>query len=149
MKIGSARSTGQVLYEDQVVQAVCAALEGAGWNIVSRAFAHQHGDDIVAERGAERLVVEAKGAGSSKKGTRRFGLEFNRGQVRSHVGVAVLRALAVASRGTSLAAIALPDNTQHRDIAGSAATALSRAGIGIFWVAEDGSVTADLPCVTV
>ncbi len=143
MEIGPA----QVLYEDQVVHAVCAALERAGWNIVSRALAHQHGDDIVAERGAERLVVEAKGAGSSKEGTRRFGLEFNRGQVRSHVGVAVLRALTVASRGTSLAAVALPDNTQHRDIAGSAAVALARAGVGVFWVAEDGSVTADLPWV--
>ncbi len=60
----------------------------------------------------------------------------------------MLRALTVASRATSLAAIALPDNAQHRDSAGSAAAALARAGVGVFWVAEDGSVTADLPWVT-
>jgi hypothetical protein len=40
-----------------------------GLAIGKPAHAHQHGDDIVAVRGDERLVVEAKGAGSSKAGT--------------------------------------------------------------------------------
>lgn len=134
-----------MLYEDHVVDAVCAYLKADGWQIESLAHAHQHGDDIVAVRGDERLVVEAKGAGSSKEGTRRFGQLFNRGQVKSHVGVAVLRALGVASDGGALSAVALPDNEHHRQIAGRAARALARAGVGIFWVDDDRTVTAELP----
>jgi hypothetical protein len=99
----------------------------------------------VAVRGDERLVVEAKGAGSSKEGTRRFGQPFDVGQVKSHVGVAVLRALGVASDGRALSAVAFPDNEHHRRVAGKAARALARAGVGIFWVDDDHRVTADLP----
>lgn len=135
----------QMLYEDDVVNAVCTFLERDGWQIVSRAMAHQHGDDIVARRGSDRLIVEAKGEGSSKQGTSRFGLHFNRGQVNTHVGVAVLRALGVASAGDALAAVALPGNGDHKAVAGRAAPALARAGVGIFWVAEDRSVQAELP----
>lgn len=134
-----------MLYEDSVVDAVCAALEADGWEILSKARATERGDDIVARRGSQRLIVEAKGAGSSKVGTNRYGRSFNRGQVGTHVGVAVLRALQVASRGDALAAVALPGNDHHREIAGRAAPALSRAGVGIFWVDEDRAVSSDLP----
>ena len=134
-----------MLYEDHVVDAVCKHLKADGWQIQSLAHAHQHGDDIVAVRGDERLVVEAKGAGSSKEGTRRYGQLFNGGQVKTHVGVAVLRALGVASDGVALSAVAFPDNTHHRQVAGRAAVALARAGVGIFWVDDDHRVTADLP----
>ncbi len=136
-----------MLYEDDVVDAVCAHLKADGWQIESVAHAHQHGDDIVAVRGDERLVVEAKGAGSSKEGTRRFGQPFNGGQVKTHVGVAVLRALGVASEGAAFAAVALPDNEHHRRIAGRAAPALTKAGVGIFWVDETHHVTAQLPWI--
>jgi hypothetical protein len=134
-----------VLYEDDVVDAVCAHLKADGWQIESMAHAHQHGDDIVAVRGDERLVVEAKGAGSSKEGTRRFGQPFNGGQVKTHVGVAVLRALGVASDETALSAVAFPDNQHHRQVAGRAAPALARAGVGIFWVDDAHKVTTQLP----
>lgn len=61
------------LYEDDVVRAVMEHLASEGWTIESFALSHQHGDDIVASRGAERPVVEAKGDGSSKSTTARFG----------------------------------------------------------------------------
>ena len=134
-----------MLYEDHVVDAVCAHLEADNWRIESRAHAHQHGDDIVATRGNERLVVEAKGAGSSKEGTRRYGLAFDRGQVKSHVGVAVLRALGVASEQTALSAVAFPDDRNHRDVAGRIVPALSAAKVGVFWVDHDRRVSAQLP----
>lgn len=134
-----------MLYEDDVVDAVCTYLEAGGWRIESRAHAHQHGDDIVAMRGDERCVVEAKGAGSSKVGTRRYGSAFDRGQVKSHVGVAILRALGVASAGTALSAVAFPDDRNHRDIAGRILPALAAAGVGVFWVDDDHNVLAQLP----
>ena len=134
-----------MLYEDQVVDAVCTQLEADGWHIQSRAHAHQHGDDIVAVRGDERLVVEAKGAGSSKEGTRRYGSSFDRGQVKTHVGVAVLRALGVASERTARSAVAFPEDRNHRDVAGRIVPALAAAGVGVFWVDDDCNVTAQLP----
>lgn len=134
-----------LLHEDHVVDAVCSHLESEGWIIESRAHAHQHGDDIVAVRGDDRLVVEAKGAGSSKEGTRRYGQAFDRGQVKSHVGVAVLRALGVASERTALSAVAFPSNPNHRDVAGRIVPALAAAGVGVFWVDDERHVTSQLP----
>lgn len=134
-----------MLTEDDVVEAVCRQLVRDGWGIESRALAVQHGDDIVAVKAGCRLIVEAKGEGSSKPGTRRFGQMFTRNQVKSHVAVAVLRALVVLSRGDARAAVAFPDNEHHRELAGAAAPALAAAGMGVFWVADDGSVSADVP----
>jgi HJR/Mrr/RecB family endonuclease len=64
-----------------VVRAVCDHLTDHRWEIVSRATATEHGVDIVATRDGARLEVEAKGAGSSKPHTARYGRTFNRGQV--------------------------------------------------------------------
>jgi len=134
-----------VLTEDAVVAAACAHLEQVGWRIDSRALATQRGDDIVASRNGVTLTVEAKGAGSSKIGTSRYGREFTSSQVYISVAAAVLRALGVASQGSALAACAFPDNPAFRKTVGKGAVALARAGVGVFWVAEDGPVSPDLP----
>jgi hypothetical protein len=131
-----------MLFEDDVVAAVVAHLRADGWTIESTALATQHGDDIVATRSGERLVVEAKGQGSSKTHTRRYGLSFNRGQARTHVGVAVLRSLRVVSEGTSTAAVALPNDEFHRREVDRVHAALSRLGVLVFWVDEGGGVSA-------
>jgi hypothetical protein len=130
-----------MLFEDDVVSAVVAHLRADGWTIESTALATQHGDDIVATRNGERLVVEAKGQGSSKVHTSRYGKPFNRGQASTHVGVAVLRSLRVVSEGTSTAAIALPDDEFHRREVDRVYPALSRLGVWVFWVAPDGAVS--------
>jgi len=116
-------------------------LRADGWTIESTALATQHGDDIVATRSGERLIAEAKGQGSSKTHTRRFGLPFDRGQARTHVGVAVLRSLSVVSDGVASAAIALPDDESHRREVGKVERALSRLGVVVFWVDQDRAVS--------
>lgn len=130
-----------MLYEDDVVNAVVAHLRAEGWQIESMALAIQHGDDIVATRSGERLVVEAKGEGSSMAHTARYGQSFTGNQVSTHVGVAVLRSLRVVSEGTSTAAIAFPDNSAHRRQVDRVAVALAKVGVIVYWVAQDGSVT--------
>lgn len=134
-----AAATG-LLFEDAVVRAVIAHLEADRWSIESFALSHQHGDDIVATRGAEKLVVEAKGEGSSKAGSRRHGLAFNRNQVGTHVSVAVARAMRTVSRGDANAAMALPSNELHRAEVARIAPALRMMKVGVYWVAADGSV---------
>jgi len=103
-----------MITEDDVIDAISDHLVARGWRVLSRATAMQHGDDLVAEKDGQRLEIEAKGAGSSKPGTARYGQHFSKGQVFDHVAKAVFKALRVASAGTALAAIALPDNPDHR-----------------------------------
>ena len=129
-----------LLSEDAVVRAVMAHLEADGWSIESFALSHQHGDDIVATRGVAKLVVEAKGEGSSRPGSRRHGLAFNRNQVGTHVSVAIVRAMRTVSQSDAHAAIALPSNALHRAEIARVASALHLMGVGVYWVTSDGSV---------
>lgn len=130
-----------MLHEDNVVAAVVAHLRADGWEIESTALATHHGDDIVATRNAQRLVVEAKGEGSSKSHTTRFGKPFTKQQASVHIAVAVLRSMRVISGGTSSAAIALPSVDSHRREVDRVAPALSLAGIRVYWVDPDMRVT--------
>jgi hypothetical protein len=125
-----------VLTEDEVVDAVCGWLRANGYEITQQLLATQRGFDIVARKDGVGLVVEAKGAGSSKAHTARHGKEFDSGQVFSHVAKAVLKALRVVSEGESRGAIALPDNVAHRKEVAQIQTALANAGVIVFWVDE-------------
>lgn len=128
------------LYEDDVVRAVMGHLKLEGWTIDSFALSHQHGDDIVASRGDQRLIIEAKGDGSSKSTSSRFGKPFTRNQVKTHVSVAVVRAMRVTSAGEADAALALPASEFHRLEIGHIAPALRQLGIQVYWVGSDHSV---------
>ena len=134
-----------VLTEDRVVEAVCQKLVQEGFAIVQRASAIQHGYDIVARKGSVKVVIEAKGAGSSKAGTARFGKEFNSSQVFDHVAKAVLKAMRIVAAGNARAGVALPDNTSHRREVEQVAPALHQAGVGVFWVNEQDGVRVDAP----
>lgn len=131
-----------MLYEDDVVGAVVAHLRSEGWEIESTSLATQHGDDIVATRGDDRLLVEAKGEGSSKTHTKRYGSPFTNQQASVHVAVAVLRSLRVVAKGTGLAAIALPEVESHTREIERIAPALQQLGVQVFWVNRDLQVRA-------
>jgi hypothetical protein len=126
-----------------VVAAVCRKLEEHGYVIVARALATEHGHDIVAVKDRQKLFVEAKGAGSSKQGSARYGSEFNRNQVFDHVAKAVLKAMRVVAAGDGRAAVALPDNADHRREFDQIRPALHAAGIAVFLVSESEEVALD------
>jgi hypothetical protein len=133
---GRVRYLARMLFENEVVDAVAAFIRHHGWVIESMAHAHQRGDDIAATKGDWRLLVEAKGASSSKPGTSRYGRAFTSNQVGSHVGVAVLRALRWASIEGVRPALAFPDNPHHRAHVDPIATSLTTLGVAVFWVSE-------------
>ncbi len=133
----------RTLTEDEVIDAVIGFLEREGWQIKSRATAQQRGFDIEAVRNTESLIVEAKGAGSSKDHTRRYGLEFSKNQVFDHVAKAILKALRVVAGSRTRAAVAFPDNTNHREEVEKVRAPLMALGIEIFWVSTDGTVRAE------
>jgi hypothetical protein len=131
------------LTEDAVIDAVIRFLKAEGWQIKSRATAQQRGYDIEAQRDTERLIIEAKGGGSSKDHSRRYGQDFSKSQIFDHVAKAILKALRVVSGGEARAAVALPDNENHREEVEKVRAPLMALGIEIFWVSTDGTVKAE------
>jgi hypothetical protein len=134
-----------VLTEDVVINSLCEHLGADGWKIVSKAMPDQRGTDVVATRAGVRLEVEAKGEGGSKADKKRFGKPFDQAQVKVHAGEALLKALAVVAKGRAQAAIAFPDSRRHRSVVAPVRPALDRLGITVFWVSENGRVSAEGP----
>lgn len=133
------------LTENDVVKAVRTHLEAAGWTTHGISTA-ERGVDIIATQGSRRMEIEAKGATSSKAGTRRYGLGFTPNQVRSHVSVALYTAAAVTSRNDKCrAALALPDDAAHRAVVARIGPALKRLEIAVFWVDAEGRTVVDTP----
>ena len=122
---------------------MCEWLRADGYEIIQQLLATQRGFDIVARKDGVHLVIEAKGAGSSKAHTARHGREFDAGQVFSHVAKAVLKALRVVATGESRGAIALPDNAAHRREINQVKAALAEAGVSVFWVDEQRRVRVE------
>lgn len=137
-----------MLYEGDVIGAVCAYLETQGYTIKQKLLVSQAGVDIVAENGSRDpavLHVEAKGATSSIRRSPQYGNEFDSSQIKTHVGVAVLAALGSHSLGNARSAVAFPDNPGHRKVVDRIQPALSAAGIAVFWVNDSRLVTLDSP----
>lgn len=130
-----------MLTENDVVAAVCVHLEARGWAILSRCDTGQRGIDVVAQRGDQRLLVEAKGGTSSKANTARFGKAFNTAQTSDHVANAVFTAMELASsEPQAIVAVALPNDSPHLRLVDGIEPMLERLGIGAFWVGEDRDV---------
>lgn len=130
----------QMLFEDHVVDAVCEHLHQNGWTIVSRAYANQRGDDVVAERDGVTLRVEAKGETSSNPNSSRFGLPFDGTQRDVNVGEAVLRSMKVISASSDHVGVALPGTPEYRSLVDKVLPALQRLSIRVFLVRPDRAV---------
>tara|TARA_B110000908_G_C10210019_1_gene429708 strand:+ start:1123 stop:1449 length:327 start_codon:yes stop_codon:yes gene_type:complete len=89
----------------------------------------------------KRCFIEAKGATSSKVGSKRYGLEFNSNQVKTHIGVALLKLFQTLQQHPHAeVVIALPDNPGHRKVLESMFTPLKSSGIKVYLVNTDGGV---------
>jgi hypothetical protein len=130
------------LVEGFVVESTCNALKRMGWTTNAVASTTTTGVDIVATRDDARLHIEAKGAGSSAVGSKRYGKPFTTNQVVQSLSAALYTALAVEA--PTLSGIAVPDTPTYRArLKPGIAESLTRLGIVVFWVSEDGSVRTD------
>jgi hypothetical protein len=68
------------LTENEVVDAVAEHLQKTGWEKIRTCNTMQQGIDIYAERSGVTVAIEAKGGGSSKPGTAKYGKPFDNGQ---------------------------------------------------------------------
>jgi hypothetical protein len=136
-----------VIYEEDVIAAVAAYLTQNGYALVGKPRSvTEPGVDIVARRSGEPgwlLHVEAKGEGSSKQHTARYGDPFDPGQVTSCVSRPCFAALQVVSAGKARAAIAVPRTPLFESKVGSVLGVLGQVAIAVFWVDARGNVTVD------
>lgn len=131
-----------MLTENDVVDAVQAALKQRRWTIRSFATTLQQGVDIVATLGKRTLYVEAKGVTSSKNGTSRFGQIQTSSQMFISVAAALLKASELKHAEPDAAvAIALPAHRGMLQRIGRIESVLKAASIGVLWVGSDFSVS--------
>lgn len=137
-----------MLYEDDVIDAVCGYLQQHGFTVISKCTSKLCGDDIVAKgtRKIHDLLIEAKGETSKRVGSRRYSLPFDGSQVRDHVANAFYRAAKMATEGR-VGGIALPGTSAHKKRIADIAHAIDSLGIVVFFVAEDRTVTTFRPFV--
>jgi hypothetical protein len=133
------------LKEMEVVEAVRYYLERERGYEINRIVqkSTEHGTDIIATSPKQKTVIriEAKGQTSSrgpkgsKKGSSRYGKEFNTNQKQDHLGRALLKSLSYLQEGYA-AGIALPGDGYDRNMANSIERPLRRLGIVVFLVDE-------------
>ena len=139
------RGRPRLLNENQVVDAVGTYLEWRHFHVPQKLRTSQPGIDIIAQfpdRKGE-LWVEAKGATSSKPGSKRFKLGFSGSQRKDHVANAVYTALSYISRSPGTrprrAGIAVPLDHREKLVDPVLAT-LSKLGVVVFLVSTNGDV---------
>ena len=134
-----------MITENDVVRAVADHLQVQGYRIDRQLSMVERGIDIDAVHPArgERLLVEAKGATSSKVGSSRFGKPFSPNQAKSHVSVAFYCGAKLVQRhakeGTRVA-LAFPDDKNHRRLIEDIEAVLGSLNIAVFFVDAAGRV---------
>lgn len=132
--------------ENVVISSLCTYLEQRGYEVSQRLHTTQQGVDIVArERSTGRdLVVEAKGATSSREGSARFGKGFTRTQVFDRVAKGVFTSLELRAKYPDRlridVALAVPDFPMFRKYLEPVKIQLTAAGLRVFLVRADGTV---------
>ena len=129
-----------MLTENDVVEAVAHHLRQAGWVVLQTRTTSQHGIDILAEKDGQKLAIEAKGGGSAKAGSARYGLHFTPNQKRTHVAVAILKALQTLCEGGCQVGIAVPNDTEHLRLISGVLPSLTLLKILVFLVGSDRTV---------
>ena len=135
-----------MLTENDVVKAVASYLTSRGYRVDKECSTIERGIDIDAfhSKNGKRLLIEAKGATSSKTGTSRFGKPFDRGQATVHVSRAFYSVVKLRQQHSNedvRVAMAFPDNVHHRDLIDAIRLSLDLLDIEVYFVSEDLSVT--------
>lgn len=134
-----------MLNENEIVDTVCHYLETAGYSILSRCTTTDHGIDIIAQRPSEasRLLIEAKGGTSARKGSARYNAGFSGSRSRVHVAKAFYQVAALYAAhhnaGDSVG-MAFPDTRVHRLCVSKIGPVANLLGCAIFFAKDDHSV---------
>jgi hypothetical protein len=129
------------MIENDVIKHLCAWLTDKGWTIESTALDRNHGDDIRASKSGQLLLIEAKGAKGNPKNHGVVRDEFDSGQIKDHLGKAIVKALELKTRNPKASiAIAHPATDKIQKIVTPVTLHLIQLGISFAFVQENGAV---------
>jgi hypothetical protein len=138
-------------WEGNIQTAIATHLRADGWTIehLSDTARREHGDDIRARRDGVVLRVEVKGWPTKGYADPRRAAEQKRTRPSTQAGhwysQALLRSLRdLGLHPGELTAIGLPVSPRFHALLADTEAPLRRLGIGIYFVAEDGTVTSPL-----
>lgn len=132
-----------VLDENAIVTFVAAWLKGEGFHVKQALTTKQKGIDIVAERGAEIWLIEAKGATSSRTNSPRYGRSFSSQQAHNRVAKAFYTGAKLASENNKPGVrvlIAIPDHPKFIKFLMPIRPTFETLNIGLLLVDTAGSV---------
>lgn len=135
-----------MLYELDIIDAVCNELVKRGYLVVSRKSEHKHtGSDIIAKKVDSginlRFFIEAVGETSSQTTSTRHGKPFNRSQIKVHLSELLFTTAQTLSMQKIdgfdyKVGLAIPDNKDHREMIASILPFLESVKIVVFFVQE-------------
>lgn len=129
------------LTENEVVRYLSEYLKRNDWSIVSFCLGQTHGVDIVAEKEGQVLLIEAKGARANDIALTKKREKFNAGQIKSHYGVAIIKAIELKKKNPSaIIAIAQPLDMDIKKAIGDIASEIEKLGIKHIWVEGENSI---------
>jgi hypothetical protein len=140
-------TTTDWFWEGNVQASLAAYLEREGWFVeqVADTAARTRGVDIRATRGADLLLVEVKGYPSilyqrgPQQGLPKRTSPIN--QARHWLAEAIFKAIELqAESPEAVIALALPESPRYRNLLKKTAPALSKLGIRVYLVQENGNV---------
>ncbi|WP_174733172.1 hypothetical protein [Mesobacillus harenae] len=133
-----------MLFELDVIDAVCQDLEERGYVIINRKKEIKHsGKDVIAKKTNSnkdlRLFIEAIGETSSDSTSKRYGKPFDRSQIKVHISellFATAETLSMPKLDEYIykTAIAIPDNKDHREFINKIKPFLDSLDIAVFYV---------------
>ena len=124
--------------EDKTVLTLNKHLNNVGWSIIDFCIGHKTGTDIIAEKKGTKMHIEVKGAKGSKNSHVTTRKHFSKGQIRTHFGVAIVKALSLKLENPNdRIVIAHPNDNTIRGEISKMTPLLKGLNIEHFWVNED------------
>jgi hypothetical protein len=130
-----------LLTETQIVLLLQRHLENKKHVCVCKT-GYQHGFDIEARNGNQVILIEAKGAKANKHEKKSNSKIFSRNQVKTHLAVAVLKAINMKRENiNATVGIAHPDTDRIREFVDPIIPFLKKLSIKHYWVSANGNVS--------
>ena len=128
-----------MLDENEVVEILAKHLSEQGYEIKQKLSTKQKGIDVIAQKGNECLMIEAKGETSSREGSQRYGKPYTASQVFDRVAKGVYTAIKTAEESASheVSCLAFPDSKLFREYLSSVISPLKTVGIVVFMVSQN------------
>ena len=133
-----------MLYELDIIDAVCTELENRGYVIIEKKKEIKHkGIDIIAKMinsdTNERFYIEAVGGTSSDKNSRRYGKPFDSSQCKVHVAEQLYSCAEILSKPkiggiTYKVGMAFEDNEHYRRYIGEIRNTIQRLELEVMFI---------------